>query len=1102
MNQRFLLRNVAFALAALTAGTVSAQPSTFPPLAKAGFGQPPRHAQRISPNLDKESGIMMYAATNADGTLYNSWTSFRAKNASDLTRYFSWVDYTGDDELYRTKVRPAAGAYNPDDGKYYVMLTFVYDCIWNVGSSFNYVPQHWFSIDLANGATTPVEIADLRDWSSEQGWDSYSLDVNAPHWGLWMDMSFDPVDETMYAMAQSEQTITEDNPYHSAIVQVQLKDGKYRVKKELTGRYYLGFTYDLDGNVYAARWVEDTSGQITGSAIVELDRETFEEKGVVTNLYRDGQPFKLCYNGTLDVDRATGELYYAGADLDYGRQYLFKVNPKTGDCTYLSSLAWDNIVGMHIPYIGTGDRNAPARVENLYTEFAPDGSNSITIKWTNPTVKWNLEDLNSIDGVKIFRDDLNSEPIAVIKENVIPGGESSFVDDNASQGLHTYYVIPFNDNGDGISDSIAAFVGKDTPDAPLYVDGYGSGTFSMIQWTAPETGLHNGWFDDTTLKYKVTRSDGVVVAENVTDNYAYDNMLDDAPMMKYTYKVTSSNADGEGGSAETSGWVVGAAYQAPYTFDFESLSERSGFKGYNPSSSWSSWENSQWQPEWYIYTESSSSLDDYLLTPQFNVQAGHTYRLRWNLQFYNNLNVHTFELTAGKSEQEQMSFADYTFDETETGAVNQETEASGVFTADADGKYLFGLHVTTEGSAYDKISVIGVTVEEVLEDDLQAKSVSGFPRINNGTSQNYSVSVYNSGRNSQSDFKVQTGYTTRKGEFVTLGETTYSETLDADKTVSISVPTTVDFESGTIIDLCGRVLLENDEYTGNDICPATSVRVDDIEGAEAFNAEFTGSKLFSGDGWGDTNIPFGTYRANTTSVTIYPASQLSCSQAGPYTITRIGYIAFNKMNISPCDVKVYMGTTDDEMFVGGPVENVISPSDLELVYSGETTAMYAGFDGISINLDNPYEYDGTKNLVVALEVVCHSGIGGWNIFWNKWDSEMGKYQSIRTNSLEWNPDSMYALDGMPDLHLAVESKGSGVEVINHNADLSIAMNGRTVFVNGNADTLYVYDLAGRLVEVRGFNGLDQLSLDVTDGIYLIKVVDAAGNARTLKATVH
>ncbi len=1091
----------AVALSALTVSTASAQFSTFPPLSKPGTEKSRNTMQRVSPNLDKESGIMMYAATSADGTMYNSWVSLRSKQASTLTRYFSWLDYTGHDDVYRSNVQPATGAYNPDDGKYYVMLTFVYDCIWDAKGTFNYLPQHWYSIDLDNDAKTPVEIRDLTEWSKEQGWTSYSMDPNAPHWGLWMDMSFDPIDGTMYAMAQSEQAITEDNPFHSAIVQVQLHDGSYRVKKELDG-YYLGFTYDLDGKVYAARWIEGGSGQIVGSAIVELDRDTFEEKGVVAELYKDGAPFKLCYNGTLDVDRATGELYYAGADYDGGRQYMFKVNPKTGSCECLSSLSYDNIVGLHIPYVGTENRNAPARVSNLFTEFAPDGSNSITIKWTNPSTQWNLEDLASISGVKIYRDDMSGEPIADVKENVAPGAESSYVDNTATQGLHTYYLIPYNENGDGISDSIAAFVGKDTPDAPINVDGYGSGTFSMIQWEAPVTGLHNGWFDNTTIEYKVTRSDGVVVAEHVKDNFAYDNMLNDAPMAMYTYTVTSSNADGEGGSAESRSWLCGASYTAPYTFDFTNSSDRSGFTGYNPLG-WSSWTQG-WQNDWYLYIESTNKYDEYLLSPQFNVESGHTYRVTWNLRFDQSNNVHTFELSAGESGETQKAFAEDMFDETETGQVYQEIATSGEYTAEADGKCMFGFHVTTEGAQWDKVSVIGLSVEEVLENDVQAKSLNGFPRILRGKAQDYTVSVFNSGRNDHKNFKVQTGYQTRRGEFVVLGETTCSETVPSNETRIVHVPTTVDFENGTLVDLRGRVIVEGDEYTGNDVSPVTTVVVEDIEGADAFNAEFVGNKLFKGDGYGDSNVPFTTYDPNTTTVTIYPKSLLTTSQVAPYEISRIGYVGFNKMDIGPCDIKVYIGETEDEMFTGYPVSNVINPSDLELVYEGSTTAMNKGFDGTSIQFSKPYYYEGNKNLVVAVEVVCNYGTGDWNISWNTWDREVGMTQSLRTNNPEWDSSKAFTGDGMPDLHLAVKGQniGDGVEGISSENAFSMRINGRNVFVSGNVKALCVYDLTGRKVSAHDVNGSGNVTLNVPDGIYLIKAVDANGNSRTLKAAVR
>lgn len=1105
MTTKQLLRTAAVSFAALTMSTASAQFSTFPPIQKPGAEKSAGSMHRVSPNLDKESGIMMYAVTTGDATMYNSWVSLRANNASSLTRHFAWLDYTGDDDVYRINIQPAAGAYNPDDGKYYVMLTFVYDCYWNVKGSFNYIPQHWYSIDLDNGATQPVEIANLKTWSKEQGWESYSMDPNAPHWGLWMDMAFDPIDETMYAMAQSEETPTDENPFHSAIVRVQLHDGKYVVKKQLAGHYYLGFTYDLDGNVYAARWTTDPRDQINGSVIVELDRDTFEEKREVAQLEKDGMPFKLCYNGTLDVDRATGELYFAGADFDSGRQYLFKINPKTGTSTHLSSFSYDNIAGLHIPYVGTENRNAPARVTDLHTEAAENGANSVTVKWTNPTTQWNLEDLTSLTGVKIYRDNMNGQPIVDLKDNLTVGGESSYVD-NTTQGLHTYYVIPYNENGDGISDSIAAFVGKDTPDAPLNLNVWASNAQTVgLEWQAPTTGLHNGWFDNSNITYTITRSDGAVVAENITNTYAYDTNFEGAPMTMYTYTVTSNNADGEGGSAVSQPVLAGSEYPIPYTFDFSSMSDRSAFSTY--SSTWNNWENSTWQSEWYIYTDNTAKYDAYLLTPIFNVKAGHTYRVTWNLQFnQNGTNVHTFEHTAGPSGSEQTAYAQDEYDETLTGAYFQEGVSTGEYTADADGKYMFGLHLTTEGAQYDKISVVGVTVEEVFDNDVAAKSLNGFPRILKGKAQGYTVNVHNSGRTEQNNIKIQTGYKNRRGEFIVLGETTHTEALPAGEKRNITVPTTADFENGTSIDLCARIMVEGDESVDNDICPSIPVMVEDIEGADAFNAEFIGDKLSTGD-YGDTNVPFTTYSPNTTSVTIYPLSLLATTGKEPYEISRIGFTSYNSIDISECDVKVYMGTTDDKMFTvdaNWSVDNVISPSDLQLVYSGVSTAMKKGSDGISIQFDEPFLYNGTSNLVVALEVTCHSGTGNYGIHWNTWDREVGKYQSIKTNSTTWDPGKVSRGDGMPDLHMAVKAMGlsDSVENISAEAAFGMTLNGRTIYLSGNVKSLNVYDLAGRHIESKDVTGRNSVSLNVPDGIYLIKAADANGNARTLKAAIR
>lgn len=1107
MNAKTCKRLALSLLATLSVVGMTAQRfSSFPPLSKGEVSEMPRPL-KVSPNQDKESGVKMYGATNSDGTMYCSWTSFRSLNLNSINRHFTWIDAIGDDDFDRGRVIPATGAYNPEDGKYYVMISFVYDCVWAYRQVYNYEPDHWFSIDIKNSPEGPaVMLNTLQSYATAQGWDSYSMDPNAPHWGLWMDMAFDPVDGVMYAMAQSEETITEENPFHSALVQVSLSDGMYRVKKQLSGKYYLGFTYDMDGKIYAARWTEDASGDIVGSAIVELDRSTWQETRVVAELRKDGLPFQLCYNGTLEVDRTTGDLYYAGCDYNNGYQYLFKIDPTTGENTCLGSFTYNNITGLHIPYLEADSRDCPARVENLKTAFAEGGINEITLTWTNPSKQWNLEELESLTGVRIYRDDIESEPIADLTEGVTVGGDMSYVDKTAEQGLHTYYLIPYSDKGDGVVDNIAAFVGRDLPGNPVITQAYANTPDrAYIEWTAPETGANDGWFDASSLKYTVVRSDGEIVVDKTTQLSVSDTPGAGVPMGLYTYKVTALNDDGTGLSSETERMMFGSAYTVPFTFDFDDETQKSSFTGYSRTGSL--WTADEYNPRW-SYDYGGGSVNDYLFTPQFVLQGGHKYRTTWNVSFYTQYTAHRFRFTVGKTKDAQTSYANEEYDETISGEVYQAHDFSNTFTADEDGEYYLGLNLVTQTGQWDYIYVNGMSIEEVFGNDLQAYSVYGFPKLNRGASQVYNVTVYNCGENTQSAYKVQTGYVTRKGEFIVLGETEDVPAVEGDSKVVVKVPTTADYDSGSTFDLCARVVLEGDENTGNDISGSMTITMEDVEGVSGFNAEFVGTTKYEKD-LGDNTIPFATYFAYTSSVSIYPAEMLNYETDNNLVISRIGFVCDANLDIPSVNMKVYIGETTQSQFVGSPVGNPILPSSLSLVFDGTVeTYIWSGQRcGLSVTLDQTYTYDPGKNLVVAVSVENLYGNGViWGPHWVGWDRDLGFARSIRCYSLEWpsNLTNVYPLSDspLPDLHLAV-SELSGVDTVDlSDSALTVKVVGKTVYLSGDATSLRVVDLAGRVVDTRVLNGEHSVTLDVPAGVYVISAADSSGDRQVVKASIR
>lgn len=212
--------------------------------------------------------------------------------------------------------------------------------------------------------------------------------------------------------------------------------------------------------------------------------------------------------------------------------------------------------------------NAPAAVTDLEVKTT-NGGVPVRFSFRTPTKTSGGDDLDKVTKVELWRDE---EVLVSTKTMTETGKKTILVDENCSNGMHTYYVVAYNDNGVGERSEVKVYVGLDTPKNPANVslsDNY-DGTLTL-SWEAPTEGVNGGYVDPQTLEYNVyTVEDGYAVdfkaglTETETtvqvDEASYYGDVQGLTMLA----VAARNSVGESAVIVSNEVIVGAPYELPY----------------------------------------------------------------------------------------------------------------------------------------------------------------------------------------------------------------------------------------------------------------------------------------------------------------------------------------------------------------------------------------------------------------------------------------------------------------------------------------------------------------------------------------------------------
>lgn len=219
----------------------------------------------------------------------------------------------------------------------------------------------------------------------------------------------------------------------------------------------------------------------------------------------------------------------------------------------------------------------PGKAENMKVTPGAKGALNATVTFNVPAKRLNGEPLESVSEVLLYRD---KELLATMTGKA-PGQECSYEDNTVSNGLHTYTVTAFNEDGRGEDCETTAFVGVDVPgpisNLKIVEDWQNEPGTVVVSWDAPsEVGQNGGYVDTSTLKYYDLTA-GADDRYLGTETSFRDKIDISKGQTAVAYCIYAENSVGTGFNVRrVASGMVGPAKQLPLNESFMGLSTASG----------------------------------------------------------------------------------------------------------------------------------------------------------------------------------------------------------------------------------------------------------------------------------------------------------------------------------------------------------------------------------------------------------------------------------------------------------------------------------------------------------------------------------------------
>ncbi len=1020
----------------------------------------PQTEQKVAPqpNTNDGRGVDMYAGLMLSYSNVKSMVKFNSNSPTWLTALapFSPGADSRDLDVIRSGV-----LY---DGTYYGMLSTMY--------TYEELPKAFVTVDLTTGEYTVMR------------------DMKQQSYAYWYEMTYDYAHNKCYAIG-----LDPDGAMAvSTLYEVDLKQGTFTKVRDLDA-YYLTLSCDYWGTLWGIRYKVGEGNTNAGSILSSIDVATGKTLTDV-ELTKDGQSFIASYAQTMEFDYTTGQLWWLGMKDEglYSRQRLYSVDTKTGVMSDYGGFGYgDQGVAMCIPFQTADSATAPARVDNLTATAADLGDTKATLAWTNPATSWNGEALTDLKSILVSRD---GKELATVDVTGKIGEDFSWVDENAAAGTHEYVLTPTNSKGEkGITDNISCFVGRDKPGSVgnVSINASSDAQTITLMWSRPATGANNGWYDETSVTYTITRNpDGKVVAEGIKELMLVDSELGEESMYSYTI-VASDPQVGDGPAITSQAVKAGHPFEIPFVcvFDNQANADRWTVINANNDTGYFKYLGGNIEMTKAMGLEQTvyDNSDDWIISPPISLEKGKQYKVTTTVSQFQVEKYQNFELTVGKgitvADQTQKVGTHEDFFIESYGQVQTFYDS---FTAEETTTYNIGVHCYSEMQAND-FYVRSVVVTEMADADMSLNGFTGSMEIVQNAEVEYTVTVANNGLKPQSVYAIKVWDITNPDNKVELATVTDVPEIPAGSIKVFPVkftPTTAGAAT-----LQAELVLDGDFTPDDNLSDPVAVNVLP-EGTVMWNRVIYNESTYMDT----TTDPIFVGANGNDSQLLYFADEMACSKDAD--IYKLAFEYTGKYDLdTPLAAKMYLSNTAKTEFADKFDEIT---EEKTLVYEGELW-FKEGNNMLIFEFDEPFRYDHTKTLYVHVITDCDVVYTDYPVHFFAFDENYDQpYYYIRNNT----KNGLFAFGHRIKLHLALKEIGNdGVASVNGELPITYNSVSRNVMFNGvDVASVEVYDIAGRLCQAAAVNGsADRLHLTVAEGIYIAKVTAADGVVATLKVNV-
>ena len=912
--------------------------------------------------------------------------------------------------------------------KYITAATFVKDQLYGYACTY-YGP----------GALIPYGVVKINPETGE-----YTLvkKVDITTGLLLNDMTYDPVTETIYGIQFNEDTQNPTNSFSN----IYTIDPETGIVDSVARVDYLLYTIaaDVTGDLYGvARDMTLSSNSAQNSFLVKIPAEDIESGDYPASRVGDQKlGYNVYYQQSMEFDRTTHRLWWF-AQGQVGNPALVEIDYHSGQVNKSAvremASSQVQIVALGIPYQQV-DAAAPSYPTGLKGKAGAEGASSATLTWTNPTKDYMGNSLDGLDGINIYRD---GEKIATLESSATSYSDNSI----PAAGYYTYRVEPFNSHGNGVYKEVRFFIGKDRPGKVRNLLATADGTSAHLSWNSPENGKNGGWYDKSSLTYKVVRMpDNVVVSESA-DSTITDQVDKYAG---YTYQITTVNHEGEGETVSSAALQFGPNVAIPYT---DSLNTQSGFD------EWTVLDANHDGTTWYFdegnkqtnYFYSLNAANDYLISPPLLLDGSKQYKASytyWSSNWVRDDANHTPIM-------EKMRL--YYGEEPSVAGLSNKIADLGEFHT-SSGNYLYGS--TVFAPSYEQgarkgyvafqacsdadcgiIYLKDVVIREYSSTDVSNKDLNGSATANVGYAYSFGVDVCNEGSAPVSGFTLQI-LNKETGEVV--ASRLVDETVGIGETKNLSVewtPTT----QGTF-QFTSRIVFDQDTYPADNI-GQKSLYVT-VSGSEAKTWLTVNEETAGLGGW---FIPFNLSTPFTQIQVIYLEKEMQLKNIN-LTGVQFIYDSPATMPTTTATATISLAPTTESNFQSYPDDNWnvhFIDADFTTAYEGDFTIQSGVTSSpLIIEFDQPYLYTGgnlivqyntdveTQNLLSAADATMPY----YHYCDNYGDGDPLKYRTaifrgmtpdIDVNRIGWNywtPYTMFSYTTSDGIHGVINPVKGGIDI--------------------------------------------------------------------------